>query len=64
MYTSLRDLRRAFWQTYFVEGRPRAYAGKTQNDFPADVRMAWCDFVDYCAREGTISERLAQSATL
>jgi hypothetical protein len=58
------DVRRAFWLTFFVEGCPREYRGKTQNELPADLRMAFVDYVDSLARNGEISERVAQSVTL
>ncbi len=59
-----REIRDAFWLTFNVEGKPRKFYGKSQNELPADVRMAFCDFVDYLAREGTISESLASKVTL
>lgn len=58
------EIRDAFWLTYFVEGKPRELYGKSQNDLPADLRAAFVDFVDYLAREGTISDALAQRVTL
>lgn len=58
------DVRDAFWNTFFCEGKPREYWGKRQNELPADVRAAFVDFVDYLAREGTISNALAQRVTL
>jgi hypothetical protein len=57
-------VRSAFWLTFFVEGKPRRYYGKTQNELPADLRAAFVDYVDQLARDGTISERLAQRVTL
>lgn len=59
-----REIRDAFWLTFNVEGKPRRFYGKSQNDLPADVRVAFCDFVEYLAREGTISESLAGRVTL
>jgi hypothetical protein len=38
--------------------------GWTQNQYQADVRQAWCDYVDCMQKEGMISEALAQRATL
>lgn len=35
-----------------------------QNSYPCDIRSAWCDFVDGMARNGNISEALAQRAIL
>ena len=62
--TTQREIRDAFWLTFFVEGKPRKFYGKSQNDLPADVRAAFVDFVDYLQREGTISESLAAKVTL
>jgi len=62
--TRAADVRNAFWLTFYVEGKPRKFYGKSQNDLPADVRQGFVEFVDYLAREGTISERLAQTVTL
>lgn len=59
-----REVRNAFWLTFFVEGKPRRYYGKTQNELPVDLRCAFVDFVDHLAREGTISESLARRVTL
>jgi hypothetical protein len=59
--TTQKALREAFWRDY--PRLPRV-PGRTQNDYPADIRIAWCGFVDNMARSGTISEALAQRATL
>lgn len=58
------DIRNAFWLTFFVDGKPREYYGKTQNQLPCDLRSAFVDYVDQLAREGTITESLAQRVTL
>ena len=74
MITTQKQLRAAFWQAHpqFKRGVKRIgtkdgraiYAAKTQNDYPADVRMAWCDFVESTRRAGDITENLAERATL
>ena len=64
MMTTQADVRDAFWLTFCVEGKPREYRGKRQNDLPADLRMAFCDYVDGLQRDGTISEALASRVTL
>jgi len=64
MMTTQREIRDAFWLTYFVEGKPRKFYGKSQNQLPADVRQGFCEFVDYLSKQGTISESLAQRVTL
>lgn len=57
-------IRAAFWREYFPDGKPREYRGKTQNQLPADVRMAFVDYVDSLQKSGEISEALAERATL
>lgn len=69
MITSERALRAAFWRTHpglrrrIVNG-PRCPVPAPQNQQPVDTRVAWVDFVDRLARDGEISDRLAQNATL
>lgn len=62
-YTNERELRLAFWRAHrqFLGYR---HPQRTQNQYPADVRMAWVDFVDSSARAGDISEWLASRVTL
>ena len=63
MIKTLTALRAQFWQDHpqFVhQWRSR----KRQNEYPTDTRCAWVDYVDMLARAGTITERLAQEATL
>jgi hypothetical protein len=64
MITTQKDVRRAFWGAFCVDGVPREFRGKSQNELPTDVRMAFCDFVEQLARDGTITETLAQRVTL
>lgn len=74
MITTQKDLRAAFWEAHpqykrgvkfagMANGR-KLYVEKTQNEYPTDVRVAWCDFVDNMRRNGQISEALAGRATL
>lgn len=58
------EVREAFWQTFCVDGKPKEFRGKSQNELPADVRCAFVDFVDSLARDGTITENLASRVTL
>jgi len=55
------EIRAAFW-----EQNPQyaAHEGKRQNRCPADVRMAFVDFVDMLQKSGQITEGLAQEVTL
>ncbi len=64
MMTTQREIRDAFWLVNYVEGKPRKFYGKSQNELPTDIRCAFVEFVDYLAREGTISESLASRVTL
>jgi hypothetical protein len=59
--TTQKELRAQFWADHqHLTRKP----GKTQNDYPADVRMAWVDYVDHMQRSGMISDKLADRATL
>jgi hypothetical protein len=64
MMTTQQQIRDAFWLTFFVEGKPRRFYGKRQNDLPTDLRVAFCDYVYQLQREGTITEALAERVTL
>ena len=61
--TTQAEVRRAFW-SQFADWQRKAHEHRRQNDLPADYRMAFVDFVDSLARDGTISESLAQRVTL
>lgn len=61
--TNQKDLRAAFWDAHPKLSLSRR-ANKKQNDYPADIRMAWCDYVEYMHRDGNISDALANRATL
>ena len=55
------ELRAAFWEAhpqYTQRGRAK------QNSYPADVRGAWCDFIDSLHRNEGITDSLADRATL
>lgn len=63
--TTQKELRAAFWRA-INESCPgvRRVASWTQNQYPTDVRVAFCDFVEHLLRDRQISETLAQRATL
>lgn len=42
----------------------RRVYGRDQNDYPTDVRAAFCEYVDWCAREGLITPAVAERVTL
>lgn len=59
MLTTQKQVRDAFWQ-----GNEHLRRGWKQNDYNATIRSEWCEFVDMLARDGHISEALAQRVTL
>ena len=64
MMTTQAQVRAAFWQGFpgmYERDYRKSYR---QNDYSATVRCEWCDFVDMLARDGIISEALAQRVTL
>ena len=61
MITTQAELRKSFWRDY---PQFKRVPGKTQNDYPSDVRLAWCDYVEDMNRIGEISDALADRATL
>ena len=63
LYTSQAALRRSFWLAHPAL-RHQYRSNKRQNQYPTDIRIAWCDYVDAMAREGCISADLAARATL
>lgn len=67
--TTQKELRKVFHSQNniarrFVRLQDGKYRAATQNEYPADIRMAWVDFVDAMTRCGEISEALADRATL
>jgi len=58
--TTQAALRQLFWENSGFKRHGR----KKQNSYPADVRMAWVNFVDSMQKNGEISEKLAERATL
>ena len=59
--TTQREIRAFFWQDY---PRGTRRPGWTQNQYPTDIRVAFCDFVDHLRRGEEISKALANRATL
>lgn len=56
------ELREAFWQQH--PQYAKTFSDGQQNRYPADVRMAWVDFVDHMQKDGQITEELADVVTL
>lgn len=66
LLTSQPALRAAFWGAHPSLVCRRGPRGRIlpQNSQPTTTRCAFVDYVDSLARDGTISEALAQRATL
>jgi hypothetical protein len=64
--TNQKQLRAEFWRTHPTASRKKVadYAGKRAAMYTCDTRCAWISYIDRCARDGTISDALAQRATL
>lgn len=60
-YTTQPQVRAAFWQGWTGCKRPKRLSS---GEYPTDVRCEFVDFVDVLARDGHISEALAQRVTL
>ena len=62
--TTQSAVRRSFWNN--APSRIRGYyvRGMTQNEYPADVRAYFVDYVDTLARDGDITAALADRVTL
>ena len=65
MFTTQDQVREAFWADAGLRlGNFRYTKSKRQNEYPTDVRVAFVDYVESLARDGQISEKLAQRVTL
>lgn len=66
MITTQKQLREEFWSTFpEVECRTNGRGNPLpQNQQPADTCMTFVDWLDSLARNGEVSERLAERATL
>lgn len=63
--TNQRALRRAFWETFPNLPRRKItnYSGNGKM-YPTDTRCAFIDWLDGLSKDGSISDELAQRATL
>lgn len=67
MMTNQKQVRDAFWAAhphFDEQARAAGIRSKRQNEQCATVRCDFVDFVDSLARDGTISQALAQRVTL
>jgi hypothetical protein len=63
MYRTISEIRSAFWEShpeFIADYRTK----KRQNDYKADIRTAFCDWLDSIHKDGLVSDRLRESATL
>ena len=67
MYTTQKQIRKAFWQ-HLKEENPKLYAkgkrSKSQNDQPTDVALWFIGFTEGLCQDGQITEKMAQKVTL
>jgi hypothetical protein len=59
--TTQKAFRKHFW---FNHPEFKRVASNTQNDYPADVRAAFVEFVDAENKAGFITDKLAAKVTL
>ena len=57
------QVRDSFWDSY-PEFQQEKRSRKRQNDYRADIRMAWVDYIDSLRKDGRITEKLAAFVTL
>jgi len=61
------EIRAAFWSDHpdmLEAARAAGRLKSRQNEQPAEVREAFCNYLDYLHRSGRISDALASRATL
>ena len=61
--TTQSQVRNAFWEAH-PEFASQRRSRKRQNDYVADIRTAFVDYVDGLVRANHISEKLADRVTL
>ena len=61
--TTQKQVRESFWNAFpqFKSEYKKSY---TQNQYRTDIRCSFVDYVDMLAKDGVISEKLAQRVTL
>lgn len=65
-YTTQKEVRAAFWEAHPTASKERipSFEGHGVRCYVCDTRCAFVDFVDSLARNGNISESLADRVTL
>lgn len=59
----LLELRHSFWLDH-PEYKKDYRVSYRQNQYSADIRLAWCDYVEFMRSSDLITEKMAQRATL
>ena len=60
---TIKEVRESFWRDnpqFSKDYRVK----KRQNEYKCNIRVSFCDYVDYLNKEGIITEKLAESVTL
>lgn len=60
---TITEIRAAFWQAH-PQFKSDYRAKKRQNDYSVDIRCTFCDWLDTIHKDGLISDRLANTASL
>lgn len=60
---TISEIRKSFWEA-FPEYISDYRKTKRQNQYKADIRMAFVDYVDTLEKSGAIPQKLANKATL
>lgn len=61
--TTASAVRASFWSQH-PQFAPMRDIRKTQNDYPAEIRCAWCDYIDQMHKSGLVSDELAWEVSL
>lgn len=66
MITNQKELRKRFWQEHpqLAHLHKRTVKYGDHKDYPTDVRVSFCDWLDALSKNGEVSRALAYRATL
>lgn len=60
---NIKNIRLSFWDAH-PDFKPFYRGYKRQNDYPATIRVAFTDYIDRLQKDGLITEKQAEKATL
>lgn len=63
MMTTIKEVRKAFWEAH-PEFKNEYNKSFTQNQYKADIRISFVEFVNYLKTDEQISDSLAKRVTL